>query len=76
MQIAGQAVTLVALPLLFQQAQQAGKAPSPEVNQELLDLVKIYNRVPASDEAATLAAIGREYAAYWSAAGQQWEAKP
>ncbi len=64
-QIAGQAVTLVALPLLFQQAQEAGKAPSPEVNRELLELVKIYNRVPASDEAATLAAIGQGYAAYY-----------
>ncbi len=60
----GQAVTLTALPLLFQQFHQAGKAPSQRVAQELLEAVKIYNPVPVDLEAEYLAMLLSEYAAY------------
>ncbi len=63
-EINGQQVTLVALPLIFEQLQQAGKMPSPETHQELLDTVKIYNPVPVTEEAAYSAVLVREYAAY------------
>jgi uncharacterized metal-binding protein len=57
-------VTLVALPLIFQQFRAAGKAPADGTVRELLETVKIYNPVPVDDESAYAAALGREYAAY------------
>jgi hypothetical protein len=63
-EIHGQSVTLVALPLIFEQLYQAGKMPSPETHQELLDTVRIYNPVPAEEQAAYLEVLTREYAAY------------
>jgi uncharacterized metal-binding protein len=60
----GRTVSLAALPLVFEQFRGAGKAPGPEVTQELLGAVKIYNDVPAGTDEAYLAALGREYAAF------------
>jgi hypothetical protein len=45
-QINGQEVTLIALPLIFEQFREAGKLPSDATACELLDTVKIYNNVP------------------------------
>jgi hypothetical protein len=56
-----QPVTLVALPLLFEQFQQAGKGPSTEVAGEILEQVKIYNPVPGDQEIVYQEMIGREY---------------
>src|SRR5512140_2724586 len=64
--IAGKAVTLVGLPLFFQQLREAGKAPSEETGRELLEQVKIYNPIPPGEESATLAAVTGAYAAYWA----------
>jgi uncharacterized metal-binding protein len=62
--VAGRRVSLAALPLIFEQFHAAGRAPGPEATKELLDIVRIYNDVPAgTDEAYTLA-LAREYAAY------------
>jgi hypothetical protein len=63
-EINGQTVTLVALPLIFEQLYQAGKLPSEGTHRELLETVKIYNPVPAEEEPAYAAALVREYAAY------------
>ncbi len=60
----GQTVTLVGLPLIFQQFREAGKAPVAGTARELLDTVKIYNPVPSGEEAAYVAVLEREYAAY------------
>ena len=60
--VGGQPVTLIALPLLFEQFQQAGKQPSPETIAGLLEQVKIYNDVPAGMEAAYEEMLAREYA--------------
>ena len=57
----GQPVTLIALPPLFEQFQQAGKQPSPETIAGLLEQVKIYNEVPAGMEAAYEEMLAREY---------------
>jgi hypothetical protein len=63
-EINGQTVTLVALPLIFEQLHQAGKLPSNGTLNELMETVKIYNPIPAEDEPAYAAALEREYSSY------------
>ena len=62
--VAGQQVTLVALPLIFEQMFQAGKRPSQAVAGELLETVKVYNPIPEDAESAYREVILSEYAAY------------
>ena len=64
-EINGQMVTLIALPLIFQRIHEAGKKPSKGTLKELMDMVKIYNPIPAGEETAYAAALEREYAAYY-----------
>jgi uncharacterized metal-binding protein len=63
-EINGQAITLVALPLIFQQFRKAGKTPVDGIVRELLETVKIYNPVPADEESVYAAALEREYIVY------------
>lgn len=63
--INGQSVTLVALPLIFEQFQTAGKAPDESVARELLETVKIYNPIPEAEEDDYTEAILREYRTLW-----------
>ena len=65
-EIAGQAVTIVALPLIFQQLREAGKPPSEATLREAVETVKIYNFIPPEAEAAYAAALLREYTTYWN----------
>jgi hypothetical protein len=65
--IGGRTVELVALPLILQQFQAAGRAPEEATLRELFEMVKIYNAVPAEAEGSYREAVGREYAAFWSA---------
>ena len=60
----GQAVTLVALPLIFQQFRDSGKPASQAVTRELLETVKIYNPIPTGEDEAYAASLAREYAAF------------
>jgi uncharacterized metal-binding protein len=62
--VAGQRVTLIALPALFEQFQQAGKRPAPATIAELLAEVKIYNPVPAGADADYEEMLAREYGQY------------
>jgi uncharacterized metal-binding protein len=62
--IAGKRVTLIALPPLMAQFRDAGKRPSPEVAQELLTQVALYNSVPAEEAPVYREAVGREYAVF------------
>jgi uncharacterized metal-binding protein len=62
--IDGQVITLIALPLIFEQMQEAGKPASEGVARELLETAKVYNPIPADSEEAYAAAILREYIAY------------
>lgn len=64
MVINGQSVTIVALPVIFQQFREAGKVPSEKTLHELLEIVKIYNPVPAAEEEAYIVALAREYSAF------------
>ncbi len=65
----GRAVSLAALPLIFEQFRGAGKVPGPEVMRELLVNVKIYNDVAAGTDEELGAALAREYAAFCDHAG-------
>ena len=62
--IGGQLVTLIALPAIFQQFREQGKLADDSVPRELLDMVKVYNPVPAELEANYLSALKREYAVF------------
>ncbi len=62
--LADEKVTLIALPVIFQQFYEQGKAPSQVVARELLEMVKIYNAVPAEQEASYLSLLEREYTAF------------
>ena len=59
----GQVVTLIALPAIFQQFREQGKAPGDDVTRELLDMVKVYNAVPAEQEASYMSMLEHEYTA-------------
>ena len=60
----GQTVTLVALPLIFQQFRDSGKPASQAMTRELLETVKIYNPIPSGEDEAYAASLAREYAAF------------
>jgi len=60
----GQTVTLIAMPLIFQQLYEAGKPASPDSAKELLSAVKIYNPIPAGEDEAYAAVLSREYAVF------------
>src|ERR1035441_2900835 len=62
--IGGQAVELVALPLIFRQFRETGRGQDEEAKRELFETVKIYNAVPAEAEVSYREAVLREYAAF------------
>jgi len=68
----GRAVSLAALPLIFEQFHGAGKAPGAEAARELLEVVKIYNEVPGGTDEEYSAALAREYATFY----REKEAQP
>ena len=59
--INGQEVTLVALPLIFQQFREAGKQPGEATGRELLEMVKIYNPIPAGEDEQYRQVLLQEY---------------
>jgi uncharacterized metal-binding protein len=63
-QVNGQTVTLIALPLIFQQMLDAGKQVSAETTRELLETVKVYNPIPASEEAAYATVLEQEFSKF------------
>lgn len=64
--IDGQKITLIALPAIFRQFREQGKAPGSGVTRELLDLVKVYNAVPVGQEASYLTVLEQEYATFYA----------
>jgi hypothetical protein len=63
--IEGQVITLVGLPLIFQQFREAGKAPDVSTLGEMMDTVKVYNPIPVEAEPAYSEAILGEYRVFW-----------
>jgi hypothetical protein len=64
--IEGQNVTLVALPLIFENFHEQGKLPENSTARELLDTVRLYNPIPSGAEEAYAETLLREYALYRS----------
>ncbi len=60
----GQKVTLIALPLIFQQLREAGKPPSEAMSKELLETVRTYNPIPAGEEEQYRSVLLQEYAEF------------
>lgn len=63
--IEGESVGLLALPLIFSNLRERGRAPDV-VADELMANVEIYNYVPANSKAAYQKALLREYACFWN----------
>ncbi len=59
--VEGQNITLIALPVIFQQFHQAGKLPSDETANELFEMVKIYNPIPEGTDKSYTDILLREY---------------
>ena len=55
----GREEILIALPAILDQFRTANKPNTPETARELLEMVKIYNPIPAEEEEAYLAAISQ-----------------
>ena len=64
-QIDSQALTIIALPAIFEQFCKAGKRPSDETTAALLEQVKIYNPITAEEETAYRDMLSREYITFW-----------
>lgn len=64
-QFDGLEMTLVALPVIFHNFLENDKQPSDLVISEMMDMLKIYNRIDLSTEQAIRQAVLREYQAYW-----------
>ncbi len=62
--IGGRKVEVLALPLIFEMFHQAAKPALDETAAEMLETVRLYNRVPEGEEASWKLALGREYASY------------
>jgi uncharacterized metal-binding protein len=63
--INGRPITLIALPVIFEQFREAGKQPSNDTAGGLLEHVKIYNTVPEELESAYRLMLRQEYALIW-----------
>ena len=63
-QVNGNEVTFIALPLIFERFHEQGKPPKDRTGEELMETVKIYTQVPEEQEEAYTEAVMREYARY------------
>ncbi len=59
--IDGKKVKLIAVPLIFEQFREAGKVPGDGVEDELLNMVRIYNPIPEGAEESYAKALLAEY---------------
>jgi uncharacterized metal-binding protein len=64
--IDGKEISLIALPLIYQQFKQDGKLVTKGIGKELLDLVKIYNPILVEEEKTLEEVLAHDYAAYLS----------
>ena len=67
--VEGQTVTLLGLPLIFQQFHDSEKSSATDAVRALLEAVKIYNPIPPGQEEAYAASLAAEYAAFCSRQG-------
>ncbi len=57
-------VSILALPLIFEQFRRAARDPDESTGRGLLEKVRVYNSVPAGEEEAYASALLREYAMF------------
>ncbi len=62
--INGQAVELVALPLIFRHFRETGRGQGEDAKRDLFEAVKIYNAVPVEGEVSYREAVLKAYAAF------------
>jgi len=62
--IDGTTVSLIALPLIFEQFREGGREPRDGLAADLLDMVRIYNPIPDGEEQSYADALIREYRDY------------
>ncbi len=67
--LGGQAVTLIALPLILVQFRDARKPLTEGTARELLEMVKVYNPVPPGEDESYATALLREYTAFCEESG-------
>lgn len=60
----GQEITLVALPLIFQNFFQQGKTPNDEVVHEIMSMIKIYNAIDPAEETDIKTVVLKAYVHY------------
>ncbi len=65
LRLGGREITLVGLPLIFEQFREAGKVPDDSTKAELMEAVGIYNPIANVDGAAYADLILQEYRAFW-----------
>jgi len=63
-QVNGQEMSLVALPLIFQNLFQVGKIPGNDAGKEIMAMVKIYNEIDPAMEANVKTVVIEAYAGY------------
>ena len=63
-QVNGDEVTFIALPLIFEQFYEQGKPPEGDTADELMEKVKIYTPIPEGERDAYTEAVMREYVRY------------
>jgi len=63
-QINGQEISLVALPLIFENFRQDVKKPSAATAMELLETVRVYNRIPEGEDEKYREVLLNEYAIF------------
>lgn len=68
--VGGEKVTMMALPLIFSKLRTEGKLPIAEIGKELLETVAIYNPIPCGAEEAYKTALLHEYEVYCQSQGQ------
>lgn len=66
LQINGQEVTLIALPVIFQNFWEAKKVPSETVLVEMMEMVKIYNGIEPYAEPAIRLGVAAAYQLFWN----------
>ncbi len=64
LEIDGNKVEVLALPLILELFRQAAKPATDETAAEILETVRLYNRIPEGAEASWKVALGRAYASY------------
>jgi len=61
----GRTLELLAVPVLFTQFREQGRAPSSQVTADLLAQTRVYNAVSPEDEGLLTEALDTAYRDYW-----------